>query len=327
MAAKEMDRPLEPSGPRSGGAVSGTGTGTDDYRKYLDPKTLVKISRLDVIARLVVEGFVTGMHKSPYQGFSVEFAEHREYAPGDDIKHLDWKVFGRTDRYYIKEYEEETNLAAYVCVDVSESMRYRSGAVSKLEYASYIAAALSYLILNQQDSVGLVLFDREVRKMVPPSSHTSHLKLLLQELMRAESRTDRSDLEPVFHDLAERVRRKGLFIVISDLFADPQKTLFGLRHLRHRKHEVILFHVLDDFEVRFPFEQMVKLKGLEGYPEELVNPRSIRKAYLAELNEFTDTLKKGCRLNRIDYVLMDTSQPLDIALTKYLATRSEMKLK
>jgi uncharacterized protein (DUF58 family) len=300
----------------------------EDPRKLLDPKTLVKLQRLDIIARSVVEGFVTGLHKSPYHGFSVEFAEHREYTPGDDLKHLDWKVFGRTDRYYIKEYEEETNLAAYAVVDASESMAFKSSLApcSKLEYGRMIAAALMYLILNQRDSVGLVTFDKEVRDFIAPSAHASHLKLLLNQLQKTEPRGE-TGIGGIFHNIAERVRRKGLVIVVSDLLDDPDQLLFGLRHLRHRKHEVILFHVMDKAELTFPFDTMLKLEGLEVAREELVDPISIRKGYLAELGRFIDALKKGCRTNRIDYVPMDTSMPLDVALTGYLATRSGMKLK
>jgi uncharacterized protein (DUF58 family) len=300
----------------------------DDPRKLLDPKTLHKLQRLDLIARSVVEGFVTGLHKSPYHGFSVEFAEHREYAPGDDIKHVDWKVFGRTDRYYIKEYEEETNLAAYAVLDASESMSYKSAGapVSKLEYGKFIAASLLYMILNQRDSVGLVTFDKEVRDFIAPSSHASHLKLLLNQLQKTEPRGE-TGLGGIFHNLAERIRRKGLVIVVSDLLDHPEELLFGLRHLRHRKHEVILFHVMDKAELTFPFDSMLKLEGLEVAREELIDPIAIRKSYLEELDRYLDAIKRGCRTNKIDYVAMDTSMPLDIALTGYLATRSGMKLK
>jgi uncharacterized protein (DUF58 family) len=300
----------------------------DDPRHLLDPKTLVKIERLDLIARSVVEGFVTGLHKSPFHGFSVEFAEHREYAPGDDLKHLDWKVFGRTDRYYVKEYEEETNLAAYAVLDASESMSFKSDGApcSKFEYGRMVAAALLYLVLNQRDSVGLVTFDKEVREFIAPSAHASHLKLLLNQLQRTAPAGETS-LGTIFHGLAERIRRKGLVIVISDLLDDPVSLLHGLRHLRHRKHEVILFHVLDRAELTFPYDGMLRLEGLELPREEIVDPVAIRKGYLAELHAYLESLRRGCRLNRIDYVPMDTSAPLDVALTGYLATRSGMKLK
>jgi uncharacterized protein (DUF58 family) len=298
----------------------------EEMKRFLDPKTLAKIERLDLIARLVVEGFVTGLHKSPYHGFSVEFAEHREYAPGDDIKHVDWKVYGRTDRYCIKEYEEETNLGAHILLDASESMAYKSGAVSKLEYGQFVAASLAYLILNQRDSVGLATFDNEVRSFLPPSQHASHLKLLIHELSKVEPR-EKSAIGDVLHAMAERIRRKGLVIVISDLLDDPSEVLFGLRHLRHKKHEVILFHVLDSAELEFPFSSTVKFEGLEGLLEEVVDPVAIRKGYLAELRAFLDQIRRGCRNNRIDHVLLDTSQPLDVALSTYLARRSGIKLK
>ncbi len=298
----------------------------EEMRRFLDPRTLVKIQRLDLIARLVVEGFVTGLHKSPYHGFSVEFAEHREYAPGDDIKHVDWKVYGRTDRYYIKEYEEETNLGAYIVLDASESMAYRSGEVSKLAYAQFIAAALAYLVLHQRDSVALATFDSDVRSFLPPSQHPSHLKLVCHELARVEAR-EKSAIGTVLHGIAERIRRKGLVIVISDLLGDTTDILFGLRHLRHRKHEVILFHVLDRAELEFPFQSTVKFEGLEGLPEAIVDPIAIRKGYLAELGSYLEQVRRGCRNHRIDHVLMNTSQPLDVALSSYLAHRSEMKLK
>ena len=296
-------------------------------RRFLDPKTLQKISRLDIIARLVVEGFVTGLHKSPFHGFSVEFAEHREYVPGDDPKHIDWKVYGRSDRFYIKEYEEETNLTATILLDASESMKFKCqpDRPSKLEYASMIAASLAYLILRQRDSVGLVTFDEKIRTFLPPSSHPSHRNVLLHTLNTLEPRA-RTTIGPVFDEMAERVKKKGLIIIISDLFDDPATILHGLRHFRHRRHEVILFHVLDEWEKTFPFEQMTKFKGLEGLAELTADPRAVRQAYLEELEKFTWEIKRGCRQDRIDYVGLDTSVPLDVALTSYLATRAEMKL-
>jgi uncharacterized protein (DUF58 family) len=283
-------------------------------RQLLDPKTLTKISRLDIIARLVVEGFVTGLHRSPYHGFSVEFAEHREYVPGDDIKHIDWKVYGRSDRYYIKQYEEETNLTATILVDGSESMKYRysEDGPTKLQYACMVAASLSYLILRQRDAVGLVTFDEEVRQFIPPASSPSHRNLLLDALSNIQP-ARRTSLGPVLHTMAERVRRKGLVIIISDLLDDPAPILSGLRHFRHRRHEVIVFQVLDKAEREFPFRAMTRFQGL-------------RAAYLEELEAFLGEVRHGCRQDRVDHVLLDTSIPLDVALTSYLATRSGMKL-
>ncbi|GIW72343.1 MAG: hypothetical protein KatS3mg102_1885 [Planctomycetota bacterium] len=308
----------EPAGTAAGG----------DIRRYLLPDVLARLRGLDLVARLVVEGFVTGLHRSPYHGFSVEFAEYREYTPGDEIKHIDWKVFGRTDRYYVKVYEEETNLQAFLVLDKSASMRLQSpeAPASKLQYATWIAASLAYLMLAQRDSVGLVTFDTEVRDFVPPSQHPSHLKVMLGHLDQMEPGHE-SDLGAVMHALAEQVRRKGLFIVISDLLDDPEKILFGLRHLRYRRHEVILFQVLDPAERTFPLRDMTKLVALEGEAEEIVDPIAIRKSYLEELERFLDAIRNGCRNTRTDYVLLDTSMPLGIALARYLATRSEVKLR
>jgi uncharacterized protein (DUF58 family) len=292
----------------------------EDLSKYLDPKTLSKISRLELKARLIVEGFISGLHRSPYHGFSVEFAEHREYVPGDDLKHLDWKVYGRSDRYYIKQYEEETNLRSHVVLDCSESMRYSSGNLSKYEYGAMIAASLAYLILRQQDAAGLVLFDSEIKKYIPPTSNMSNLRQLIHEIDVTEVKR-KTDMGLIFHNLAERITRKGLVIIISDFFDSVDKIVQGLRHLRHKKHEVLVFHVLDPAELDFPFEQMTLFDGLEEYPDLLANPRALRQAYLEEIGSFMKDLKKSCQNNRIDYVRMDTRHPLDVALTSYLATR------
>ncbi len=294
----------------------------EDYRKYLDPKTLSKIRRLDLKARLIVEGFISGLHRSPYHGFSVEFAEHREYVPGDDIKYIDWKVWGRSDRYYIKQYEEETNLRCHVVLDTSESMLYGSDrALTKYDYACYVAASLSYLILHQQDAVGMVMFDQDIHKYLPPTSTGIQLKQILHEMSQVKPR-EKTNMGVIFHNLAERITKKGLVIVISDLFDSVDNILFGLRHLRHKKHEILVFHILDQFELTFPFESMTLFEGLEEYPELLADPRALKKAYLRELDTFLNDIKKGCRNNRVDYVQLHTGMPLDVALTRYLAMRS-----
>jgi uncharacterized protein (DUF58 family) len=292
----------------------------EDYRKYLDPKTLNKIAGLDLKARLIVEGFVSGLHKSPYHGFSVEFAEHREYVPGDDIRHIDWKVFGRSDRYYIKQYEEETNLVSYVLLDVSESMRYSGNGMTKLDYGCHIAAALSYLVIQQQDSAGMVLFDDEVQAFMPASSNPSNLKEMLQKLAEIEAR-QKTDIGRVFHEIAERLGKKGLVVVISDLFDDPVRILAGLRHLRHRGHDVIVFHVLDHDEVTFPLERITMFEGLEDGPRVIADPRALRQGYLDEMNAFRRQVRRGCLGDRVDFVEMDTSTRLDVALSSYLARR------
>jgi len=273
-------------------------------------------------ARHIVDGYVSGVHRSPYHGFSVEFAEHREYVPGDDLRYVDWKVFGKTDKIYLKQYEEETNLLSYLLLDTSESMRYRSdsAAMSKLEYAQCIAGALAYLILQQQDSVGLVTFDREVRAMVRASSNPSHLKQLLH-VMEETVPERKTNTGPIFHDLAERLKKRGIVIIMSDLFDDVPSMLAGLKHFRHRRHEVILFHILDPAELDFPFSQVTLFKGLEGFGDLLTDPKALRKAYLAEFQGFLKQVRQGCRAQRIDYVEMPTSQPLDVALSSYLARR------
>lgn len=293
----------------------------ENFQKYLDPVTLAKIDGLDLKARLVVEGYIAGLHKSPYQGISVEFAEHREYAPGDDIKHVDWKVWSRTDKLYLKQYEEETNLITYLLLDTSESMRYRSNGVSKLEYARYVAAALAYLVLQQQDSVGLATFDHEIRQFLRPSSHASHLKQLLHTLDVTPA-ADTTNVGTIFHDLAERFKKRGLVVVLSDLFDEVPNLLAGLKHFRHRRHEVVIFQILDPAEIEFPFQDTTLFKGMENLPQVLSEPRALRRTYQQEFEGFLTELRRGCRGNHIDYVLMRTDQRLDIALSAYLAARA-----
>jgi uncharacterized protein (DUF58 family) len=298
-----------------------------DPRKYLDPRVLSKLGRLEIKARLIVEGFITGLHRSPYRGFSIEFAEHREYVPGDDIRHVDWKVFGRSDRYYIKQYEEETNLKAYILVDASESMAYPavpgkdSGAISKYEYATYIAASLAYLLLRQQDAVGLALFDDRVRSLVPPSSNPSHLTTLLGPLDNPGLQQE-TNVGSILHEFADRVKKKSLIIVISDLLDDVPRLTRGLKHLRYRKHDVMVLHVLARDELQFPFQRMTLFEGMEGFADQLANPSALRDAYLAELNGYLAEVRKICRDDRIDYALLDTEEKLDVPLSAFLAMRA-----
>ena len=290
--------------------------------KFLNPRTLAKLQGLELRARSIVEGYVSGVHRSPYHGFSIEFAEHREYSPGDDLRYVDWKVFGKTDKIYLKQYEEETNLVSYMLLDASESMRYQSAdsPLSKLEYAQCIAAALSYLILQQQDSVGLVTFDNEVRALVRPSSNPSHLKQLIHVMENVQPR-HKTQTGPIFHDLAERLKRRGLVLVLSDLFDDVSSMLAGLKHFRHRRHEVIVFHILDPAELEFPFRQTTLFRGMETLPDVLTDPRALREAYLQEFGKFLQAVRKGCRAQHVDYVPLRTDQSLEIALSSYLASR------
>jgi uncharacterized protein (DUF58 family) len=293
---------------------------TDDPRKYLDPLTLAKVRGLELQARLVVEGYLAGMHKSPYHGFSVEFAQHREYVPGDDIKHIDWKVYGRTGRFFLKQYEEETNLVCWLLLDVSESMRYGSGPVSKYDYACMAAAALAYLVLHQSDAIGLVTFDNQVRSFLKPSTQRSHLKEVVHVMGQVGGR-EKTRMAPLFHDLAERINRRSLIFLVSDLFDDVPDLLMGLKHLRHKRHEVILWHTLDAAELTFPFQQATLFRGLEQEPELLTDPRSLRQSYLDLVHQFVRDLEHGCRDQNIDYVQMRTDSPLSVALSSYLAQR------
>src|SRR5438105_10899709 len=279
----------------------------DDPQKYLEPLTLAKVRSLELQARLIVEGYLSGMHKSPYHGFSVEFAQHREYVPGDDTKHVDWKVYGRTDRFFLKQYEEETNLVCWLLLDISESMQYHSGEVSKYDYACMVSAALAYLILHQQDSVGLVTFDDQVRKFLRPSSQPSHLKQMVN-VMNLGAAREKTRLAPIFHDLAERIARRAIVIVLSDLFDDVPDLLAGLKHLRHKRHEVVVLHVLDGAELDFPFQQATLFRGLEQYGDLLTDPRALRAGYVEQVEGFLSQLRRGCRNQNIDYVPLRTDR-------------------
>src|SRR5579871_2650847 len=251
------------------------------HRQLADPQTLARIARLELRARQAVEGILSGMHKSPHRGSSVEFAQHRDYVPGDEIRHIDWKVYARSDRYHIKQYEEETNLKATLVVDASTSMDYKgtTAHLSKREYAAIVAAAIASLLLRQRDAVGLATFDAGVRQFIPPASTSAHMRLLLEMLDRKESQP-KTGLGDTFHDLAERIRRRGLIMVFSDLFADPDEVMRGLQHFRHRKHEVILFHVLDRDELTFPFKESARFEGMEGEEPLVAEPNALRRQYL-----------------------------------------------
>lgn len=292
----------------------------DDPQRYLDPLTLAKVRGLELQARLVVEGYLSGMHKSPYHGFSVEFAQHREYVPGDDIRHIDWKVYGRTGRFYLKQYEEETNLVCWILLDISESMQYTSGGVSKYDYACMASAALAYLVLHQSDSVGFVTFDNQVRRFLKPSTQPSQLKQIIH-VLNLGARREKTGMAPLFHDLAERINRRSMIFLVSDMFDEVPDILMGLKHLRHKRHEVILWHILDAAELTFPFQEATLFRGMEQYPELLTDPRSLRKSYLEQIEHFIAELKRGCRDQNIDYVQMRTDTSLSVGLSSYLAHR------
>ncbi len=294
-----------------------------DYRRYLDPKVLAKISGLELRARLLVEGYFSGMHRGPFCGASVEFADYRQYVQGDDLRHIDWKVYARTDKYYIKEYEQETNLTCLLVVDCSESMSYRSdrAPMSKHEYATSLAAALAYLALRQQDAVGLALFDEHVTEYVRPSNHPTHWKTLLQELVGATGPA-KTSIRAVLDDVAERVGRRTMVVLISDLFDDAAEILHGLRHLRYRRNEALVLNVWDPAELTFPFAGPTRFEGLEAAGNLLTEPQLLRRRYLVEIERFLAALRRGCRNMQIDYELFDTAGALDISISAFLATRS-----
>lgn len=292
-----------------------------DNRQFLDPQVLSRITRLDLRARLIVEGFITGLHRSPYHGFAVEFATHREYVPGDETKHIDWKVWSKTDRFYVKEYEEETNLKCTILLDCSRSMRYGSGTgMTKFDYAATLAASLAHLLHRQQDAVGLVTFDTAIQQNLPPSSHPSHLKVMLHALEHT-SVDNQTDVSQVFARLAEQVRKRGLIVLISDLLVDLPTLLESLRRVRHRRHEVVVFHVLHEDEMTFPFEDNIMFQGLESPVQVLTEPRALRKAYLEELAQFVRAVRNTCASRDMDYVQLSTADPLDTGLHRYLVFR------
>ncbi|MGM0488189.1 MAG: DUF58 domain-containing protein [Planctomycetota bacterium] len=283
---------------------------------------MAKLKGLHLRARHIVEGYVAGLHRSPYHGFSIEFAEHREYTPGDDLRYVDWKVFGRTDKFYLKQYDDETNLICHLVVDVSESMTYRgpNAALSKFEYAQATAAALAWLVLQQQDAAGLVTFDQRIRSNLRASSSPSHLRQILQTLEAAPLEAETA-AGPIFHELAQRLKKRSLVVILSDLFDDVDSMITGLKHFHHRRHDVLVFHVLDPVELDFSFSRPTIFQGLERGPRVTADPRSLRGAYVKEIEAHVRRLRTGCRAMGIDYQQLRTDQPFDIALSNYLAAR------
>jgi len=294
-----------------------------DYRRYLDPKVLARVSGLELRARLIVEGFFSGMHHSPHRGVSVEFADHRVYTQGDDLRHIDWKVYGKTDKYYIKQYEQETNLEMMLVVDGSESMEYRSpsASLSKYEYGIAIAAAIAYLALQQQDSVGLALFDDRIREYIRPSNSAHQWKLIVRELAGQTGRA-KTSLQHVLRETAERLTHRTLVILISDLFDDVASVLKGLKLLRYRRHEIIVWNVWDQAELTFPFKGPTMFEGLEAAGRLRTDARSLQVRYLDEVERFQARIRSGCGYMHADYTLFSTAAPLDAALSAYLAKRS-----
>ena len=297
---------------------------TRTSRRFLPPEAVARIARLEILARNVVEGFLSGRHSSPYFGQSVEFAQHREYAPGDDIRRIDWKVWSKTDRYYIKQYEEETNLRTTLLVDLSESMLFGSGKLTKYEYACQIAASLSYLLLRQQDSVGVTTFDSEVRSSIPSSSKQNHLHAILATLDQ-EQPAKKTDLQRLLAQVADEQTRRGLIVVISDLFVDRAGLFKGLKLLRTRGHDVMVMHVMDDEELDFNYAGTTKFEGMEEAGDLVCDPRSLRDGYLKAITAFVEDLHRNCARQMIDFQTIRTSQHLDAALAYYVTHRVGMR--
>jgi uncharacterized protein (DUF58 family) len=293
--------------------------------RFLDPAVIARLGTMELKARTVVEGFLSGLHRSPYKGFSVEFAEYRQYLPGDDLSTLDWKVYARSDRHYVKKYEEETNLECHILLDVSASMGYRGAApMSKLEYASVLAASLAFLMNRQRDATGLIAFDERIQFRLPAGARPGHLHALLLALERLEAGR-LSDVGRPLHQLAEALVKRSLVVLISDLLDDPEPAIKGLRHLKFRGTDVIVFQVLDPHELTFPFRGASKFRDLESAEEVVAEPAAIRTSYLRELAGLTLRFDRELRGAGIDYVQLDSSQPLDFALLAYLATRARRK--
>lgn len=291
-----------------------------DSRRFLHPEAIQRIAPLELRARLIVEGFLSGLHRSPYFGQSIEFRQHREYTMGDDLRHVDWKVWARQDRLYVKQYEEDTNLGCQLVVDVSNSMRYGTGPLNKYEYACTIAACFAHLLLKQQDSVGLTTFDQSIRTAVPMRTKRTHLQSVVEALNVAEPK-DKTELATVFRRIAESLPRRGMVVIVSDLLSDTAAMVKGLRHIRQRGHDAVIFHIMDDDELDFPFSGPTRFDGLESVDFVHCNPRALREAYLVELQKFLDEVRHQCAKNQIDYSLVRTRDPLGAVLAKFLNRR------
>lgn len=296
----------------------------NSFKKFLDPKVLSSMSNLELIARLVVEGYLTGLHKSPFHGFSVEFSQHRPYMSGDSLRFVDWKVYGRTDRFYIKQYEEETNLRCYLLLDISNSMNYGSADIKKSAYATYLSASLAYLMMKQRDATGLVLFDDEIRSLLPPKSVFSYLNTLLLAMESAAPGKD-TDIGSILHQIAERFNRRGLVILISDLLDDPVKVVEGLKHFRHNQNEVLVFHILDELEQSFSFNGNVLFEDMESGERIKTQPWYIRDSYRQNFRKYLDYFRQECSNNKIDYQTLNTKTLFNKALTEYLIKRKRLR--
>ena len=296
---------------------------TPDSKRFLHPEAIKRISRLDLRARYIVEGFLSGMHRSPYFGQSVEFRQHREYTWGDDLRYVDWKVWAKQDRYYVKQFEEDTNLRCVMLVDVSNSMRYGRGAMTKYEYGCTAAISLAYLLLRQQDAVGCVAFDESARTMVPLRTKRNHLESIIQAL-DVSTPKNKTELHSILCEVAETYPRRGLIVMVSDLLVERPGLFKGLKLLRSRGHDMLVLHILDDDELEFPFSGPTRFEGLESLDVVRCNPRALREGYLKALNAYLEEVRRGCARHAVDYALIRTSDPLDAALAALLSKRLAM---
>lgn len=290
--------------------------------RFLSPEVLARISSLELLARTVVEGFISGLHRSPFTGFSTEFAEYRQYMPGDDLRYLDWKLLGRTDRYYIKKYRADTNSQCHILIDASASMRYMTGSVSKLHYAQFLGSSLAYLANKQQDAVGLIAFDHEIRTHVPAHNRTGHMRTIFGRMEQLEAGNE-TRLSKMLHLAAERITRRGIIIVISDFYDEPEAIISALEHLRFKGNDVVVFHVLDKNELDFDFSEPVLLEDSETEEQIHVMPDILAEGYRNTIRAHIASLRDGAAKNRIDYELLTTDKPLDFALFSFLAKRSK----
>jgi uncharacterized protein (DUF58 family) len=291
--------------------------------KYIRPDVIRTISRLDLRAKFIVEGFLAGLHASPFHGFSVEFSEHRKYVPGDDLKDLDWNIYAKTDKYYLKKFEAETNVSGYLVMDLSASMAYTyRQELTKFEYGICLAAALAYLMIHQQDPVGLITFDTKIQASLPPRSKRTQLGNMLALLSNLKP-TGKTDISQCLHQLAAMIRTKSLIMLFSDLLTEPGPVFESLHHLRHRGNEIILFHILDEAEVHFPFEGVVEFEDVEEERKLTIDTRGMRRAYLQSVSDFQSHYRSECAKANIDYVPIDTSVSFDRALMEYLLQRQK----
>ena len=289
-------------------------------KKYLNPAVLSSIDNMALRAKLVVEGYLVGKQKSPYHGFSVEFAEHRTYGQGDEIKHIDWKLYGKTDRHYVKRFEEETNLRSYILLDTSKSMNYKSKNITKLKYGEFLTAGLTHLMINQKDAVGLILFDNAIRKYISPKTSKSHKNIIFNSLTKCKA-GENTNIQLILDSMAERIKKSGLVILISDLLDDPKNVMKGLNHFRHNKQEVIVFHLLDKQEFNFTFNERTKFSDMETGETITTDPWHIQSSYQDKIKLFINKFKRECGNQKIDYVPIFTDQNFDLALSEYIRKR------